>query len=167
GLLPFCLLEDFEFWVCDELSLLTGYQRPQAAARTLRPFRVYVHLVHTAEGPGLAAEASALIRRVPLKPRKQASRRAAAAASSSSSSSSSRGFEEAEEDPAAPAETLVNLLLAPEESPLAHVRESLLRVEALSHILVWTQAARGPRGPHDVEALSCEGGDIDAIELPR
>ena len=173
GLLPFCLLEDFEFWLCEELSLLTGYQRPQAAAKTLNPFRLYVHLIHTAEGTGLCAEASAIVRRVGLKPRKQQTSKTAATFSSSSSnsssnsSSSSRCYPEDEEDPSAPEETLVNLLLAPEGSPVSHLRDSLLRVEALSHILVWTRAARRPHTPQDTDALSCDAGSIDAIELPR
>ncbi|OEH77855.1 EF hand domain-containing protein [Cyclospora cayetanensis] len=86
---------------------------------------------------------------------------------SGATGSSTKSFEKEEEDLSAPAQTLVNLMLAPDQSPLGHLRDSLLRVEALSHILVWTQSARMPQGPQDVEALSCDEGNVDAIELPR
>lgn len=52
--------------------------------------------------------------------------------------------------------TLLNLLYSPEGSFLAQLREYLVRVEDMSHILVWT------KGDGKGNALS-----VDLIELPR
>lgn len=194
GLLPFSLLEDFEFWFRpDELKLI-GYQRPEAASRGLHPWRIEAQLIRVAEGRGvLQKELSAVVRRVALK-RPDRTRLPAEAGEASSASRNSKGRgvpspldaelihcvettrttvesclwtgDELIEDSSVPAETLVNLLLAPPGTSLARLRTSLIRLDALSHVLVWTRGARAPRGADDLEALGCAGA-IDVIELPR
>jgi hypothetical protein len=54
--------------------------------------------------------------------------------------------------------TLLNLLYAPEGSPLSAISELLLRLENLSHVLVWTSTK---------VLKSKDECNIDLIELPR
>ncbi len=60
-------------------------------------------------------------------------------------------------DESQPPMLLLNLMCAPPSSALGELRRSLVRLEALSHILVWSSTAGG------TEAAAT----IDVVELPR
>ena len=58
---------------------------------------------------------------------------------------------------------LLNLLYAADNSPLAHLADFLIRIEDLSHVLVWSRTPQ----PNSVTAANGMNVSIDVIELPR
>lgn len=160
GLLPTVLLETYDIWQNQDDSL-SGYMKREAlpgeevssgdSARTELRVRL-----HRGETKGDLFETNAVVHRIPLRDSDEYSVDLLDGTGGNGGESSSNGA--SGQDASKPVVTLLNLLLAPAGSALRRLARLLLRLEDLSHILVWS-----------LSELSKANDDctIDLIELPR
>eukprot|EP00667_Euglena_gracilis_P028416 EG_transcript_36261 len=144
GLLPAALLEEYDFWQ-NEDGTLCGYQQAESHDRTKIPSMIRVQLVPIGDpdpsGFGFS-EASAVVQRVPLRYGPGPGPAGPASAPIDADVLPSRG----EVDPTKPSLTLLNLLCAPDGTYLKSLAQLLLRLDNLSHCLVWTRTPGGGEG---------------------
>ncbi len=173
GLVPAVLLEAYAFWQNEDGSL-AGYAHSHAPL-AVRSTRLHLQMFPLGdadtEGYG-RAQASLVVRRVPLlaegderscrrddkSAEKSADETAEGASDAAALEQHTWRSALAPLDSNRPTHTLLNLLHAGAGSTLAQLARPLLRVENLSHVLVWTSAADA--GPVD-------DVPIDLVELPR
>jgi len=131
GLIPAALLEDYVFWQNSDNSL-TGYQTPEAIARVRTSTKLRITLVSQEGKMNVLAH----IVREP-------------AVANVVYDINDLGTQTL---------TLLNLLYSSQGSTLRRLADTLLRLEHLSHVLVWTRANVTTAGD------TCS---IDVVELPR
>ena len=167
GLLPATLLEAYAFWQDGEGGNLVGYPH-DGAASALKATRLHLTLFPEGE-PDITgfggAQASLVLQRVPVLLGDDADA-AATVGASSQPRCNERSIREMYNWTAATAEpdgsrqvlTLLNLLHATANGALRQLADVLMRLENLSHVLVWS--ASSGADPN-------EKATIDLVELPR
>ena len=148
GLLPSALLEEYEFWQ-EHDDGLKGYQHPHVQ-RVCRRFSLLVVTLEREGDPDMTgfgnAVASATVRRIPLLP--------PPALPVAAAHGPPLRHTDCVPDPAQPELQLLNLLHPRPGTALATLAALLMRMDNLSHCLVW---AAGPPGQECVEV----------VEIPR
>ena len=169
GLMPTVLLEGFDIWQNGDDSL-SGYMRQAHGGASVlngsdrSELRVRLFRSDASRGASpqqhTLAECNAIIQRVAIHDHESSDGDLLESESDGDSSGvSTAGLAALSSvDASKPVMTLLNLLLAPAGSALRRLARLLLRLEDLSHVLVWSlgEAAR--------DDADCS---IDLVELPR
>eukprot|EP01050_Picozoa_sp_SAG11_P001054 SAG11_NODE_43_length_20795_cov_11.860456_2_plen_638_part_00 len=142
GIIPDCLLEKYHFWQSEDGDLIGYIPKPPGLAiqndEDSSILEVHITNTSSADTSGFcSSSATGSVRRVPVL-------------------SGLDGIDgNVKLDPSKPTMYLVNLLYATSE--LASLRELMMRLENLSHCLVWSQS----------DLTSLDSISIDLIEFPR
>eukprot|EP01012_Entosiphon_sulcatum_P062087 TRINITY_DN8821_c0_g1_i1.p1 TRINITY_DN8821_c0_g1~~TRINITY_DN8821_c0_g1_i1.p1 ORF type:complete len:4205 (-),score=604.71 TRINITY_DN8821_c0_g1_i1:28-12642(-) len=153
GLVPQALFADYEFWQNPDGDLV-GYPHPHRRESGKTPALIKIEVLKL-EPPNRegTAEALAIVRRHALKG--EAARGAPAAVDDPKGHAL---FTDDNLDPQAPVLTLLNLQYASRTDPWYEIATAFLKLDHLSHILVWTRTK---------VSTAADACSIDCVELPR
>eukprot|EP00941_MAST-03F_sp_MAST-3F-sp1_P005039 g5039.t1 len=162
GLIPAALLEEYVFWQNAEDDSLIGYQKPSirlsdpSRTRTQLKIELVCDKNSDKDGHGLAT-ASAIVRRYAVKEREEVELDTGNGADSANDLMGIGANEMIDES--IPPQTLLSLMYARPNGPLARMAEILQRLDNLSHCMCWTNTA--------MNTETRRGLPIDLVELPR